>query len=307
VNLPARGRAAGKIILLGEHAVVYGRPALAAGLGVGLVAEVGPADGPARIESDRPELAGDARPQRLVEEAAALVGLVPRGFVVRVRSALPPGAGLGSSAALCVAVLRALAVVAGRQLPPDEELALGRRLEAIFHGYPSGVDPAAAALGTCFRFVRGEPATITPLVPACPLSLVVVLGDRPRSTGSAVGGLRARWEMDRERHERLFDAVAATVDAGERALRAGDLGGLGAALDRNHELLCALGVSAPEVDAMVLRARAVGARGAKLTGGGAGGAVLALADDPERTAAALAAGGGRTMIVRVGAIEEAAA
>ena len=136
MSLPARGRAAGKVILLGEHAVVYGRPALAAALGLGLAVEVTASDGALRVESDRAALADDARPAALATEAARALGLEPRGMTVRIRSQLPAGAGLGSSAALAIAVLRALAAAAGRRLRPDEELALGRSLEAIFHGHP---------------------------------------------------------------------------------------------------------------------------------------------------------------------------
>ena len=303
MNLPARGRAVGKVILLGEHAVVYGRPALAAGLGVGLEVEVREEEGPA-VESD---VEDDGRARRLVEEAAAIVGLDPSRLVVRVRSELPAGAGLGSSAALSIAVLRALARVAGRRLSSEEELAHGRRLEAIFHGHPSGIDPAAAALGTCFRFVRGEPPEVTPLRLARPLRLVIALGDRPRSTGAAVGGLRARWEADRARHERLFDDVASVVEAGARAASAGDLATLGEAFRANQALLRELGVSAAAVEELVAAAEGAGALGAKLTGGGAGGAAIAVAAEPERVAATLRTRGVRTMVVEIGAAEEAAA
>ena len=208
MNLPARGRAAGKVILLGEHAVVYGRPALAAGLGLGLEVEVTASDGALRLESDLAALAEDPRPAALAVEAARALGLEPAGLTVRIRSELPAGAGLGSSAALAIGVLRALAAATGRRLEPDEELALGRRLEAIFHGHPSGIDPAAAAQpgSGCLRFVRGEPPTITALRAARPLPLVIALGP-PRRTGAAVGGLRARWEADRARHEQLFDEM----------------------------------------------------------------------------------------------------
>src|SRR5262249_62051276 len=113
----ARGRAAGKVILLGEHVVVYGRPAVAAGLPITLEVEVTEGDGPA-ITSDHPDLAADPRPRRLLAEAAALVGLDPRRLVARVRSELPAGRGLGSSAALAVATLRALAAAGRRQLDP---------------------------------------------------------------------------------------------------------------------------------------------------------------------------------------------
>lgn len=297
---PAHGRAVGKVILLGEHAVVYGRPALAAGLAAGLVAEARRGVGPALL-SDRPELAADARPARAVAEAAALVGLDPRSIVVQVRSELPAGGGLGSSAALVVAVLRALAMAADRRLTLAEELALGRRLEAIFHGHPSGVDPAAAALGpVCFRFVRGEPPALGVLKLAAPLPLVIGLAGRPRSTAAVVGALRERWAAEPARHERLFDEIAAVVDAGVAAAAAGDLGALGRAFDANHALLAALGVACPADDALVATARAAGALGAKLSGGGGGGAVVAIAPEPGRVAAALAARGARTLAVTLG-------
>jgi len=145
---------------------------------------------------------------------------------------------------------------------------------------------------------------VTPLRAACPLPLVVAFGDRPRSTGAAVGGLRARWQVDRARHEQLFDAVAAVVDEGVAACTAGDLPGLGRAFDRNQELLEALGVSAPEVEALARTARRAGALGAKLTGGGAGGAIVALAPAPGPVVDALAAAGARTIVTTIAGLEE---
>ena len=294
----AHGRAGGKVILLGEHAVVYGRPALAAGLGPGVDVEVVRGAGPA-VVSDRPELAGDERTARLLAEAAGLVGLDARDLVAHVRSELPPGAGLGSSAALTVALLRALAELAGRAVPPAEEIALGRRLEAIFHGHSSGIDPAAAALGGCFRFVRGEPPAITSLRLARPLPLVIALG-APRSTGTAVVGLRARWEAAPERYEPLFDDVGTVVDCGARAAAAGDLSALGRAFDDNQALLETIGVSSPEVEKLVAAARRAGAVGAKLTGGGGGGAAIALAEDAGGLARRLGEVGVRTRVVHIG-------
>jgi mevalonate kinase len=294
-DLPARGRAGGKVILLGEHAVVYGRPAVASGIALDLEAEAVRGAGP-RLES---EAASDARGARLVEDACRAVGLDPSAWIVRVRSAIPAGQGLGSSAALCIATLRALAVAAGGALSRDEELRLGRALEGTFHGTPSGIDPAAAALGSTFRFVRGDPPSVEPITLGAPVSLVMALGRMARSTGAAVGGLRERWQADPARYDRLFDDVAAVVENGVHALRAGDLAALGAAFDRNQALLAALGVSSPEIETRVAAARATGAFGAKLTGGGAGGAVIALvdADRMEAVAAALGTGGSTTLKV----------
>ena len=293
------GRAGGKVILLGEHVVVYGRPAIAAGLPIGLEVEVSVGAGPA-VTSDDALLAADTRPQMLLVQAAQLVGIDPTRVVARVRSDLPAGRGLGSSAALSVAMLRAMASAAGHRLDTPAELDAGRRLEAVFHGTPSGIDPAAAALGTCFRFVRGEPPSVTPVHPVAPLPLVIAFGDRPRSTGAAVGGLRARWEAARARYESLFDEVAAVVQRGAAAAASGDLATLGRAFDDNQTLLERLGVSSDEIAALVEAARRAGALGAKLTGGGAGGAVIALAQDPEMLASRLRRDGWTTLVARIG-------
>jgi mevalonate kinase len=293
----AGGRAGGKIILLGEHVVVYGRPAVAVGLPIGLRAEVITGLGPL-LEGD-PGARDDARPRELVRAAATLVGLDPTDVVVRVQSELPPGRGFGSSAALAVAVLRALAAHAGRTLLRAEELELGRQLEAVFHGTPSGIDPAAAALGGCFHFVRGEPPTVTPLRLARPLPLVIAFDDSERNTGEVVAGLRARRDAAAERYDALFDAVAAVVEDGVAAASSGNLPELGRAFDRNQALLETLGVSSTDTDRAVRAARRAGALGAKLTGGGAGGAVIALAPDPEPVVAALTALGKQTRTVRV--------
>jgi mevalonate kinase len=295
VTASGRGRAGAKVVLLGEHAVVYDRPALAAGVPIHLDAEAWPGEGP-RLEAEGP---ADERGAALVGQAAEAVGLDPRAWIVRVRSQIPPGRGLGSSAALCVATLRALADAAGRPLPLAGELEIGRRLEVLFHGTPSGIDPAAAALGCSIRFRRGEPPEVTPLSLAAALPLVIAWGGEARRTAGAVGGLRERWERDRARYEALFDAVAELVNAGERALVAGDLAAFGRACDDNQRLLEAMGVSSPDLEARLAVARGAGALGAKLTGGGAGGAVIAVAPDGEGVEQALRAAGATVLRVLV--------
>lgn len=283
------GRAGAKVILLGEHAVVYGRPALAAGLPLALTARATAGAGPRIVGDD------DPRGRALVGTAAEALGLDPAGWVVQVESEIPVGRGLGSSAALAIATLRALAQAAGRALEHDEEIRLGRRLERAFHGTPSGIDPAAAALGRCFRFVAGDPPAVEPLVVAAPVPLVIAYDDAPRSTAAAVGALRARRADAPARYEALFDAVAGVVAAGAEALATGDLAALGRCFDENQALLVACGVSSPTLDARVRLARDAGALGAKLTGAGAGGAIVAIAPEAAGVAEALARAGVRVL------------
>lgn len=303
MHVPAHGRAGGKVILLGEHAVVYGRPALATGVPLVVEATADAGDGPLLV-SDAPP---DPRGARLVAEAARALGLDPSRLVVTVRSQVPAGRGLGSSAALSVAVLRAVAAAAGRTLDVEATLAHGRALERVFHGTPSGIDPAAAALGTCLRFVAGEPPDVRAVPIGGPLRLVVAFGDDARSTGVVVGDLRTRWQEDRARHERLFDDVAQVVEDGVAAVGRGDVRALGVTFDRNQALLEQLGVSSPAIAARVAAVKAAGALGAKLTGGGGpGGAVIAVADDVESMAAALRRCGMTALVVDVAGASHAA-
>jgi len=119
-----------------------------------------------------------------------------------------------------------------------------------------------------------------------------------------VGALRERWQADRARYERLFDDVARVVEDGVTALEGGDLEALGACFDQNQALLEALGVSAPEIEALVGAARRAGALGAKLTGGGAGGAIVAIARDPDVVAAALRRTGATSLVLEIGSSDD---
>lgn len=311
MNSPAHGTAGGKVILLGEHAVVYGRPALVVGVPRRLTVTVRDGDGP-RVDS--PLLADDARPAELLAAVARHFGIAPQRVVATVDSELPAGAGFGSSAALVIATIRAVAAHTGTTITPPALLRLGRELEGLFHGVSSGVDPAAAALGGCFWYAleaRGcveasvNPAndTTPPFVGTVQIAraLDLVIARRPgaRRTGAAVGGVRERWLADRPQYEALFDAVAAVVHRGVAALRAGDLAALGAAFDENHGVLSAMGVSSPVVDELITVARGAGALGAKLTGGGAGGSILALTASAEPIVDALRAAGALTDVVHL--------
>ena len=308
MNVPARGTAGGKVILLGEHAVVYGRPALVAGVPRRLTVTITAGDGP-RVDS--PVAADDQRPVQLLVAVARHFGLAPEGLVARVDSELPAGAGFGSSAALVVAMVRAMALAAGQSMEVPALLRLGRELEAMFHGVSSGVDPAAAALGGCFwyaldpqgRVDANARQTEAPFFGAVALGgtieVVVARHVGSRRTGLAVGGVRERWQADRPRFERLFDAVDAVVRSGVAAVRCGDRHALGARFDENHRVLMEMGVSSPATDALVTTARGAGALGAKLTGGGAGGAIIALVTAAAPVVDALRAAGATTDVVRL--------
>lgn len=288
------GRAPGKVILLGEHAVVYGRRAIAASIGQGLEVRL--------TEGRVPRLAspnGSGRLYEALARAARGFGIDGESLSIEVSSSLPQGVGLGSSAALSVALVRALADLLGAALDDGEAGARAFELEQVFHGNPSGIDNTVCAHGGLISFSRDR--GFRPLACARPLPLVIAIGRAARETRRVVGALRERWQADRVRYEAVFDEIAALVERGEAALAAGDRRGFGAVMDANQDALARLGISTPELDEMAAFARAHGALGAKLTGGGGGGAVIALANgDASALAGAFQARGWRAFTSDIG-------
>lgn len=292
-----QGWAPGKALLLGEHAVVYGHPAVAAALdrGVRVVVETG-TSGPrvvapfAGVDAPLSEEAGSPPVCQALERVRLAVAPHLVDVVLRVEDGLPVGAGLGSSAALSVAVARALADAAGVALSVERVFDVVREAERVFHGTPSGVDQATVARGGILWFKRnmddinGAPQ-IRVLRAGAPFYVVVAMLRPHWGTREAVAALRAR----RERHRRTMDALlgelGALAEQGAAALERGDLRLLGELMDLAHGILHALGVSSPDLDGLVAFAREHGALGAKLTGAGVGGAIIALVDSNARAQA----------------------
>lgn len=270
-----RTAAPGKIILLGEHSVVYGHRAIAAAVDLCTGVTLEPHDGPTQLRST---FLRDERLDRAIAHA-----LPPRGWLVDIDTQLPVGRGMGSSAALSVALVRAAARLNGEALDFAAEHERGFALERIFHGNPSGLDHAVSALGGAVVYRKGE----APRPVALPPTRVVVLdtgvaGD----TATLVAGVASR----RPGVDPHLDALGRLV---EEALEVLDQpSALGDLMNQAHHHLQHIGVSTPRLDALVTLARAHGAVGAKLSGAGGGGIVVALCPDggQELLAAARAQG-----------------
>ena len=233
--------------------------------------------------------------------ALAELGITPEpDWQIDLRSTIPIASGLGSGAALSTALVRGLFAQAGRSAEPPTVSRIVYESERIYHGTPSGIDNTVIAYGTPIWFVRGQPAEA--FEPPIPFTLAIADSGIRSPTKETVGDVRRGWEAQPARYEALFDAIAAVVHAGRKAIATGDLALLGALMDEDHELLAQLGVSSDPLERLVAAARGAGALGAKLSGGGRGGNVIALVSDDCQVAvkqALLAAGAVRVIATTV--------
>ncbi|MHB8874227.1 MAG: mevalonate kinase [Myxococcaceae bacterium] len=289
----------GKAILLGEHAVVYGYPALSGALSRGVTARATPSS---RCELVVPSaLHGEHRRllERAFERAAAATGEPP--VRVEVDSDLPLSMGLGSSAALAVACARVLLAAAGRPGTPERVATVALEMEREFHGTPSGVDHTTSAQGQLIHYRRkGSRSIVRKVKSPRPLKVLVALVGERGPTKVTVAALRVRRERWPSRYRRMFEQIGTLAGEGTKAIGLGDLEALGDAMNVNHGLLSALQLSSPDLDLMVHRLRSLGALGAKLTGaGGDGGAVLGLFLEPEPAAARLSREGVRCFVSQI--------
>lgn len=272
-------RANGKVILLGEHAVVYGVPAIAAGIerGVNAVATV------ATSSLLRIAHAGEGRVAALGDGSdlgrafeALLGALSAENLSVEAELELPPGSGLGASAALGVAIARAVLDARGEARDPARVLAACAAWEGVYHGNPSGVDAAAAASAGCISFDKQHGPE--PLTLARDLVLAIGLAGPPASTKLMVEGVARLHARRPEVVNKALEGIRALVQNAKLCLGAGDLPGLGSLMNYNQMLLSGLFVSTEGIERCCALAREAGALGAKLTGAGGGGAVVALCD-----------------------------
>ncbi len=277
----SEGSAWGKVILLGEHAVVYGVPALAVGIDRGAVASaVRVGEGPCRLRvvGLEADIAEDDPDHDLARAFHALLEAErshsstgnPEGLLVTARADLPPGGGLGCSAALGVAIARTVAAEAGEERIRD----LAMAWERIFHGSPSGVDAAVASRGGCMIFERGR--AIESVRPKGALTLCVGSTGHASSTKTMVEAVARLRQRRPEVVGKAFEGIASLVQNARLAVEVGDRVGLGRLMDLNQMILSGLFVSTEEIERLCSLARDAGALGAKLTGAGGGGSVIAL-------------------------------
>jgi mevalonate kinase len=307
-----------KIILLGEHFVVYGEPAIVMAIdkrvyarvekrndsrlhvrSMDLNLEVFFENGSFRVEQgDLKEAKMKFEPvkqaiEKVMEKHGQHVGLD-----IEINSTVPVGAGLGSSAAVIAATTAATGAILGVKLSKEDILRITYTAEKIVHGTPSGVDPAISTMGGTMLFQMDtgfKPLEVKTNIP-------LIIGDTgvERSTRVQVEKVRDLVDKYPRVTEHLMKAAREIVLRAIEALKENDLETLGTMMNINHALLYGIGVSDESLEWLANAARKAGALGAKLTGAGGGGCMIALAREEklEQVSEAIQRSGGRPFVAR---------
>lgn len=293
-DVTAQSSASAKAILFGEHAVVYGHPAIAVPVSdLRAFAAAEPNQSGLRIATGDLEIPVNIDAES-VDDALALtarlvlktLGVPPPDATIYIRSDIPIASGLGSGAAVSTALARSLLSVLNHSLDDAQLNQLIYEVEKIHHGTPSGIDNTVIVYERPVYFVRSAPIEMLNI--AVPFTILIGDTGKSASTRSAVAGVRELYDADPVHIEPVLDEIGALVKSARVALQSGDLSALGSLMTRNHTLLQRLTVSSPELDQLVAAAERAGALGAKLSGGGRGGNMIALVA-PENVAEVTAA------------------
>ena len=306
--------APGKVILVGEHFVVYGEPALVMAINlyvqtsvearsdniIHISSSLGPS-GFFKGDEFRPEHGGDEARKTLmpikIAAETTMNSLNERnGLNIEVTSTLPAAIGLGSSGALAVATVAAVSRLLGTNLKKKSIVDLSTEAERYVHINPSGVDQTISTYGGIISYKKDEGI----LRIKTKFSIPLVIGNTGviRDTGRLVDSVR-------QKIERLSDVLVPLISVAGKltvnsisALKRGDLEELGMLMDVNQGLLKAIGVSNEVLDRLIYAAKQGGALGAKLTGAGGGGCMVALSrlEERENVAQSISDAGGTTII-----------
>jgi len=290
MTLAAAASVPGKTILFGEHAAVYGHPALASALdrrmsvvcraearGRGAIRLHAASYGLAR-RYEAGEIAAIAAREKALDPgdlAIAAAAIAAAGFAgdldLHVESAIPPGAGFGSSAALAVGIASACRRALDRPGDPEEIAAIAHRVERLQHGNPSGIDVRAVLHGGAIWCRRGANGLVHEPAPLAPEALEAIrlfdTGAPAESTGEMVAAVRGLRDREPGRVDDALAMLDGAAEEGRDALARGDVRALIGAIRRAHAGLSALDVVHPDVRRVIARIESEGGA-AKISGAG---------------------------------------
>jgi len=302
------GTGHGKVILLGEHAVVYGSHALAVPVPLAIQAKI--ADNDEGIDIIIPRWGAQQRLHRKPEQRHSFekpialileqLELLDQAMKIEIFPNVPRAVGLGSSAAVAVAITRALDQHFRLGLNDEQINALAFECEKVAHGTPSGIDNTMATYGYPMLYRKGDPALMEAMHIGADLPLVIGFSGVESLTAKMVARVAAANQKHPAIYRRMFDGIDGLVVEAKSALQSGDWQQLGELMNVNQGLLNAMQISCWEIEEMIQIARQHGALGAKVTGGGGGGACIALCPDRQQDVIdALSAAGYQAMAVTV--------
>ncbi len=279
----------GKVILFGEHAVVYGFPAIAVpvfNVKSNVYISPNPKGEPDNIYINAPdinlhcnvdELTEDNPTRRLILEIKEHLGIKSfPAFNLRIISKIPIAAGLGSGASISISIIRAITGFLGVKIDDKDVSNLAYEIEKIYHGTPSGIDNTVITYQKPIYFIKGKPFQIIRIKK--PLTLIIADSGIKSLTSEVVAELRKRYEKNTIEIQEQFTAIGKISDEARRCLSNGNLIKLGTLMNQNHKVLASLDVSNSTLDRLVSTALSGGALGAKLSGAGKGGNMIALVD-----------------------------
>jgi|TARA_Y100000034_G_scaffold87224_1_gene104565 mevalonate kinase len=277
--------ACGKVILFGEHAVVYNSPAIAAPV-ISVHANVSIAESEKFILDARNYSREINLSKEHLEKSDSLFASQETIFStlkhfklgkrqkirIIIDSEIPIEAGLGSGAAVAIAIIRAISVHFKKKISNNDLYDLAFKTEELHHGTPSGVDPTVI-INEKPVFFKKDPKTLELLTLKNPIQLVIADTGVQSKTSEVVA------DVKKNNHDEEFAEIRILTEQARDLIESGEVLRLGPLMDDNHELLKTIGVSSPELDKLVDAAREAGAIGAKLSGAGRGGHIIALADE----------------------------
>jgi mevalonate kinase len=297
-----KATAPGKIILLGEHAVVYGQPALAIPVTqVGVTVQIDLEESnPGETITDWKDLINVSAPDigrsgllsqyspakdpiaLVIENVMTVMGVrKPPKCHVKIDSTIPVASGLGSGAAVSVALARVMSSTLGQELSDDIISKIAFETEKLHHGTPSGIDNTVITYEKPVYYVKDRP--IATFEVKEPFTVIIADTGIRVSTAESVGDVRELWQGDPAKYEMIFSQIGEIVKQAMQAIQDGEIKLLGQLINQNHALLKELTVSSSELDQLYEAALLGGAYGAKLSGGGRGGNMIALTSPKRAT------------------------